>query len=229
MDEKIDSLFPWQTRGINDDRIVIESTKPARPVFNLFLAYFNTESSQCFIKDFLNITLVQMITLRNKDEKSVSVTTAAAAATAPATAAITTWWSRARLIHGNRTTTKVSPIESVNGCYCLIIVKHLHETKTFRTAGIAIGNNPCRFDLPKSLKSDFKFIFGLFVAKIAYIDVHILSRLLTPWISFTQKSCPGSCVMIGSYHISMETAHFLKNSAKSGILSNLFKKPVRTW
>jgi hypothetical protein len=218
--EQIDSFSRGQFGGIDDDRVIIEATKTARSVFDLFPAYFDTESNQCVKKDILNISFEHMTRQLRKFESVTASTAATAAFATSATAATATaatveiaarrlWTS---LINSNGSTVELGSVQPVDGCKRLIIIRHFHETKAFGPASVAIRNYLCRIYFAVALEGSFQLVIGHVVANIAYIDVHFLSRLLMPWISITVMDCPGCCDMAGYYHFFKIMAPFCKKS-----------------
>jgi hypothetical protein len=87
---------------------------------------------------------------------------------APKTASVTataTLFSWPSLVHGERPSLLVLPIQASNGCLSFLVIAHLDKAEAFRAAGVSVHDDLGRLDRPMWLKHSFQVAVGHFIRK----------------------------------------------------------------
>jgi hypothetical protein len=90
----------------------------------------------------------------------------------PARARLPAWFPRPRFVDGEGTARELCAIESVNGAFCRVAVRHLDEAKAARAAGLAVSHNPNRVDGTIRLEELTQVLLRGGKSQVAHKDIH---------------------------------------------------------
>ena len=82
------------------------------------------------------------------------------------------WFPRPRFVDGEGTARALCAIESVNGAFCRVAVRHLDEAKAAGAAGLAVGHNPNRVDGTIRLEELTQVLLRGGKSQVAHKDIH---------------------------------------------------------
>src|ERR1700739_3910392 len=99
----------------------------------------------------------------------------------------TTVHFRTRLVHSERTPARILAIQTGNGFFRFVVVRHFHETKAARSSSGTVGHNSRTFNRSKRREQGAQLVFGKAKGKITYKNLLHGSPLLAFEIGSQQK------------------------------------------